>query len=93
MSPPYHLLVCLFICVFVLKQTRLLGNRALQADVFGYLDGVLDSPFFSGDRVSKQNIPSPLKPVTLSLLVYLACQLCLQEHCPCLAVSLCDHVQ
>ena len=32
-------------------HTRLLGNRALQAGVFGYVNDMLDSPFFSGDRV------------------------------------------
>ena len=34
-----------------LQHTRLLGNRALQAGVFGYMNKMLDSPFFSGDRV------------------------------------------
>ena len=37
--------------LFVCQQIKLLGDRALRADVLGYLNEILDSPFFREDRV------------------------------------------
>lgn len=55
------------------QVTRQLGNRALQADVFGYLLSTLQSPLFRGESVSatslgaagwaRPSLSSPLSPL------------------------------
>ena len=46
------------------QDVRLLGNRALSGGVFQYIHGLLDSPFFSRERVRPCNYliqyPDPL---------------------------------
>lgn len=53
-----------------MEGTRLLGNRALQADVFGYLREMLDSPFFSGDRPVSNICKSVVQVLLANCITY-----------------------